>query len=531
MEQVLSPAYIRSIVRRRYIYFLAPIVVGSLATAAIVMSLPSVYSSQATILVETQQIPTELVPSTITALASERLQVIEQRIKARDSILELARKHNLAANKSDFSSSEILDQVRSRISIVQADLRVGGQTGKERVAMIFRVSYEDENPDRATSVANELVTSILQEDVKTRTALASETSRFLEREAQRLSKELVSLDALLTTFRAENSDVLPDRLPFNIAQLEKTERELIDVDRELLVIEDNKRFLAFEQSIRAASPNGGPVPGSLADLEQRINILKSETTALSGSYSDTHPEMRARRKALQALEVQKAELEKSINEALAGSGNETSENLQVEERITAEKIKSLDGRAAFLKKQKDALAKAADNIRSMIKATPEVGTKLGDLERRHAGFRKSLDDIGEKLAQARLAERLEQDQYAERFEVIEQPVRPQSPSSPNRPQLLAIGIALSALLGGALAYGLEFIDDTIRTSKGFEGKTGLRPLAIIPRIVNSVERRRRRLRIAGILALIVLSVVAAGLLFHNFVRPVDQMYYRILQSF
>ena len=44
---------------------------------------PPLYRSTGTILIEQQQVPQDLVPSTITSFAAERIQLIKQRVMAR----------------------------------------------------------------------------------------------------------------------------------------------------------------------------------------------------------------------------------------------------------------------------------------------------------------------------------------------------------------------------------------------------------------------------------------------------------------
>src|SRR5262245_65523363 len=81
-----------SILRRRFFYFLFPFVVVACVGFAVTMLLPAVYVAEGKLLVESQQIPTELVRPTITASAKERIQVIEQRIMTRENLLALADK-------------------------------------------------------------------------------------------------------------------------------------------------------------------------------------------------------------------------------------------------------------------------------------------------------------------------------------------------------------------------------------------------------------------------------------------------------
>jgi polysaccharide biosynthesis transport protein len=516
MNQMLSPAYLLSVVRRRALYVLIPLILGVAATVGIVMSLPAIYTSKATILVESQQIPADLVRSTITALASERLQVIEQRIMARDNVLEIARKYKLFAKQPNLSITDLVEKVKARIKIEQTNLGVKGGRGSDRLTVAFAVSYE-------------LVTSILGEDVKARTGLASETSRFLEKEVSRLSLALADVETRLGEARLQNLEALPEKLQFNMNQLEKTQKSMVDIERQLLSIEENKRFLSFEQSVRVAASKGTIGAGGKDELSQRINALKSELLTLSVSYSESHPEMRIRRKALQALEAEKATIDKAISQTVSDAPTPEAANLSIEEQVAAQKLKTLDDRTAFLKAQLDTLTKTADELQVLIEKAPEIAASLISLEREQAGLQGNLDEMSEKLDKAKLAERLEQDQQAERFEVIEQPIRPQAPSSPDRPKLMALGSAVAAALGLGLAFVTEMFDGTIRTVSSFEGHSGLRPLVVLPYITNVKETQKRRVRtLVWCVAVLILLLLAAAAV-HFFYTPLDLLYYRLLR--
>ena len=86
MSQGIDFKYVFRVLRRRFYQFFLPFVLLSAIGTVVVMSLPAIYSADAKILVESQQIPDSLVKSTVTALASERLQVIQQRVLTRDNL-------------------------------------------------------------------------------------------------------------------------------------------------------------------------------------------------------------------------------------------------------------------------------------------------------------------------------------------------------------------------------------------------------------------------------------------------------------
>src|SRR5690554_4282129 len=80
----------------------------SLATALL---LPPTYRSTATILIEEQEIPPDLVRSTITSYAAERLQMISQRVMTRSHLLAIVQKFDLYAKERQ---KETTDEIVER---------------------------------------------------------------------------------------------------------------------------------------------------------------------------------------------------------------------------------------------------------------------------------------------------------------------------------------------------------------------------------------------------------------------------------
>jgi succinoglycan biosynthesis transport protein ExoP len=77
------------IARRRWLYFVAPFLLIFAISIVVAILLPPVYRSSGTILIESQQIPDELIRSTVTGYADERIQVIQQLVMTRDNLLAL----------------------------------------------------------------------------------------------------------------------------------------------------------------------------------------------------------------------------------------------------------------------------------------------------------------------------------------------------------------------------------------------------------------------------------------------------------
>jgi len=153
-EDVKSIGDYVSIAWRRKFQIVIPFIIVIAIAVIIVFQIPRVYQSTGTILVESQQIPRELVQSTVTSLAGEAIQVLTQRIMSSRQILEIVEKFGLYKDQNGaVSRSEILDDMRSRIVIepVSTNLR-----GRRSATISFTVSFEDRSPIVAQKVANEL---------------------------------------------------------------------------------------------------------------------------------------------------------------------------------------------------------------------------------------------------------------------------------------------------------------------------------------------------------------------------------------
>ena len=77
--------YIAILKRRRW-PILATFSLLAFLTLAVAVLLPAKYSSQATILIEEQEVPREFVISTITSFAAQQIQVISQRVLTADTV-------------------------------------------------------------------------------------------------------------------------------------------------------------------------------------------------------------------------------------------------------------------------------------------------------------------------------------------------------------------------------------------------------------------------------------------------------------
>src|SRR2546423_3678930 len=121
-SNLLRPIYYWELLKRRIFYFAIPFVLVASGGVGLALLWPPTYLSEGKILVQSQQIPTELVRPTVTNAAQERIQVIQQRTMTRDNLIAIADKFRLYPDKRPLMSvTELVELMRKNIKFAAVD--------------------------------------------------------------------------------------------------------------------------------------------------------------------------------------------------------------------------------------------------------------------------------------------------------------------------------------------------------------------------------------------------------------------------
>src|SRR5947209_4967874 len=116
---LLRPAFYLGVLQRRWALFLIPFVLIAGIGGAAALLWPATYLSEGKILVQSQQIPTDLVRPTVTNAAQERIQVIEQRTMTRDNLIAIADKFQLFPDRRALMSPTQLVELMKKSSKIE----------------------------------------------------------------------------------------------------------------------------------------------------------------------------------------------------------------------------------------------------------------------------------------------------------------------------------------------------------------------------------------------------------------------------
>jgi capsular polysaccharide biosynthesis protein len=142
--------------------------------------------------------------------------------------------------------------------------------------------------------------------------------------------------------------------------------------------------------------------------------------------------------------------------------------------------------------QEKRLRGVLDGYQERVAAVPVRETELVELTRDYETLRQIYTSLLAKSENARAAADLERRQIGEQFKVLDPARLPERPISPNRAQINSMGAASGLAVGLGLLLLLEYRDRSLRTEEDVLDALALPVLALVPRMMNAVERRRRQ---------------------------------------
>jgi uncharacterized protein involved in exopolysaccharide biosynthesis len=518
-----------AILRRRKKQILRTALIVFLGSAILAFVIPPVYRSTATIMIEQQEVPPDLVQSTVTGYASQRLQVIQQLVFTEDNLRKIALKNQLNPQKpkSDSTDNEIIARMRNGIMVEPVSANVTDpRSGKSMAATIsFTLSYDGDTPEAAQNVANDLTNLLLNANVLIRTQQAQRTSGFFSGEEEKLRQHLSELEAQLAAYKKRNTGRLPELMGLNMSLMERTQKETEDLERQITTLEE--RRLELQAQLATVEPYTGQGPGG------RLREVQTQYLSAAAVYAPNHPDVVKLRRELEMLkketgavdqreavdrEYKKTRAELATAREMYGENHPDVIRLKTSLATLEEKLKASSAETPMgfalkpdnpayisiqtqlatinlsLKAANEQLARAKQKsaqYEGRLIQTPGVEQEGQELKRDYESTLKKYNEIKSHLMGADIAVEMEKEQKGERFSLLAAPTLPEGPRVPNRRAFLLLGIVLGFGSGIGYASIAEYMDRTIRGSGAIVSVLRVPPLAVIPHIGGPVAKSQR----------------------------------------
>jgi uncharacterized protein involved in exopolysaccharide biosynthesis len=435
------------VVRRRWRWMLATLLVGLIGTALYGLSLKPRFKAAAIVMIATKEMPEDFVRSTVEEDPFERISAMVGEILARPRLAALIEKHDLFPEEREFTEmGALVDRVRRNILIEPEK----GLTKAQRfeTARLLSVGFASNRPDTAAAIANDIASLLAEAGIRLRSQQASLTTEFMRRELTRAERELRDHDQEITEFNTRYRGELPVDLEPSLRELARLQQQ-----RESLALQ-----IAETESRLAVLSTGDISP------DARLLQLRAALTQELAVHTEKHPNVISLRRQIAGLEREIAEIdagdtenEQLSNTPLAAS-RRTLEELNRQRGVADARILDLEARVARI---------------------PQRREQLEALEEKESVLQATYTDFLRKVQEAELAQTLEQAQQGARISVIERAEPPLRPTR-SRSKLLGVGVFASLLAACGVGVLFEIIDPVLLMSSDAHAVEDIPILGSVP---------------------------------------------------
>lgn len=318
---------------------------------------------------------------------------------------------------------------------------------------IVEISYLSPNPEFAARVANSVAQAYIEETLEMKLDFARLTLDWMSRKAVEEAQKLEASENRLQQYMVENNILtLGDRMSVTPEQLSQLSTELLQAEsrrRELETLYTRARKVIDQPEIAETLP---AVAKDIALQTLRSQILQAEQRILelSSKFGPKHPTMK---KAVSDLDSLKNKKQLEIQRIIASIGNEY--------ELARNKEESL--RAQFNQTQGEAL-----NLNQKF-------IQYGVLKRDVDTNRQFYDALMFKIKEQNIT----QDTQPVNVWIVEKASVPNFAVKPDKRKIFLGGFIGCLMLGIALAFFIEYLDNTVKYPDETEQRLGISVLGLV----------------------------------------------------
>ncbi len=485
--------YIKLLLRRKWLWII-PTILFSIGSTIYALILPDVYQSRCVLIVEKSMVHNFLSKNQGGIDARRLLQVVRERMLGWQSVIQVIRVVGLDKDLSENNVSAMEKLYRDVTK--KTTLRAKGKN-------LIEVSYRGENPEINFRIVDGLVSNFMEYSLKETRTEADETVEFVEEDLKRLKRNFDESEQQLREFEEEHLEELPGSQNSKLNKLANAEKELAEIDRKMMVLNEKMDFLEehIEKEDKTITGEVIRVPNpKVGDLRRQINKLEIQVNSLRAKYFEEHPGIVKRLKELDSLkEMLEKESEKIVSEEKIVS-NPMYENLALKEFNAQLQIKTLQRR------RKDTESTIA-SLKEMVIGMPALKQELSKLKRDNEMNKQLYQQRLLQKSKAELMREMSLDAKTNPFNIVEPARISYEPIKAVKIKIIAMGVLLGVGLGIGMIFGLEQIDQRFKTVDEVQEYLKIPALGMIPTILTKTDIRKKvkkRIILSGSLATFII---------------------------
>lgn len=389
---------------------------------------------------------------------------------------------------------QLSPEENSRAELYAASLVGGLKVEQVTSTNIVHISIQNQNPALAAKVSDKVAELFIKEDIERETYGAQKAYEDLNKSIEDLNATIKqqenayiaemqnsglplqekggdlrasNLAGLLSQWREAQNETSKAQTQYTAAVNARTGGDVLSV----VGGNDGMADLRSQNLRREAE-----LEKRIEDLERKINEAKEEKEKLLVRYTPEYKDVVVKDAQIKELETQKSILNKDVSQKIKTL--ETTASREVLANLRAQ-LSAAQQREA---KQRGLFEQAASqaNFEGMAE------TKIISLKRELDSNRSLYDTYIQRQKEQELALASGR---PNNITIQNRAVTPSSPIGPQRMRNILVAMLLSFAAGIGLAFLMDYLDDSVRTSDDVSRHLGLPTLALIPHYLNTEKRK------------------------------------------
>lgn len=337
----------------------------------------------------------------------------------------------------------------------QRETLVGMFQGSTKVSVVpdtalVNVSFQSPNPELAKDAANALVQAYMQRDLQARYEGSTRISKWLASQLSGLKQQTESNQRDLSDYVQKHNIVSagPQGGSLVLDSLETVNQQLAEAKADRIVKEARYKMAQTRNPELLVSVAPGTILGSLRQQQADMMVQRAQ---LQSKFGPDYPKVQELNRQLSSVQ---SDIDTEITNLTKRFAEEYHTALQTENLLQSR----LDALKKTAYKENQSAAQFAI-LKHNAEAAGELYSAL-ELRLQEAGITSGLN--------------------SNNVDVIDEATVPSTPVLPIKRLDILIGFAGGLLAGFILAFVLETMDDTLRTSEDSEAISHLPTLAVVP---------------------------------------------------
>lgn len=367
------------------------------------------------------------------------------------------------------------------------------------------IKIRSTNPSVAAQTANQVVKVFIEQDIRRETQGAKqayeELSKSIEDLKQTISGQELELLSLLGSSNLplgeKGGDFRATTLQTSYSQYQDAANDRLKIEAryktalqanargEGTSIPDLTESEIYRDTIRQNNERRAKLQDRIRDLEKQINNAENELAQLRVKYTDDYFLVQQKLKEIEELKRIRQQTEKDVTETIERDQKKLNKD-------------AISGALVGLRSQLEAAQGRETKLYALYKAEEvkanidgRAETRLTTLKREIETNRGLLDTYTQRQKEQELAITSSR---PDNVKLSAEALTPDSPIGPQRNRNIFIAFLISLAAGIGMAFLLDYLDDSVRSSEDVGRHLGLPTLAMIP-YQSGLERggKRRRL--------------------------------------